>query len=113
MLQDINDRLDKYMAPERLEALEFNMERDKEYIMSMHPSYVRDIQRDIDEESDKLEWEGSLMFDEYLDKETLRKIARDIGRGHKPELIVLIEAMLYNEICCRRGRYYRRKTRFN
>ncbi len=49
MLQDINDRLDKYMAPERLEALESNMERDKEYIMSMQPSYVRDIQRDIDE----------------------------------------------------------------
>lgn len=41
------------------------IDRDVEYMKGMYPQMVRNIQREVDEECDKLEYEGSCMFDEF------------------------------------------------
>jgi adenylate kinase family enzyme len=57
---------------------EEQMERDKEYMKSLYPAQAKNIQALVDEECDKLEYEGSVMFDEYPDKLSLKKIGKDI-----------------------------------
>lgn len=60
------------------------MEREEEdrkdlvYIKNMYPSKIKRIQDQIEEECDKLEYEGSMMFDEYPDKGILRGICNKI-----------------------------------
>lgn len=60
------------------------MEREEEdrkdlvYIKNMYPSKIKRIQDQIEEECDKLEYEGSMMFDEYPDKAILRGICNKI-----------------------------------
>jgi hypothetical protein len=57
---------------------EEQMEKDKEYMKSLYPAQAKTIQALVEEECDKLEYEGSIMFDEYPDKLGLRKIGTDI-----------------------------------
>lgn len=57
---------------------EERMEKDKEYMKSLFPAQAKTIQALVEEECDKLEYEGSIMFDEYPDKLGLRKIGMDI-----------------------------------
>ena len=57
---------------------EEQMERDKEYMKSLFPTQAKAIQALVEEECDKLEYDGSIMFDEYPDKLGLRKIGMDI-----------------------------------
>lgn len=53
-------------------------ERDMEYLKSMYPDAAKDVQGLVEEECDKLEYEGSFMFDDRPDKLMLRKISMDI-----------------------------------
>jgi hypothetical protein len=57
---------------------EEQMERDIQYMKSLYPTQAKNIQMLVDEECDKLEYDGSIMFDEYPDKLGLRKIGMDI-----------------------------------
>lgn len=57
---------------------EEQMEKDKEYMKSLYPTQAKTIQALVEEECDKLEYEGSIMFDEYPDKLGLRKIGENI-----------------------------------
>lgn len=57
---------------------EEQMERDMEYLRSMYPDMAKRIQRYVDDECDKMEYDGSMMFDEYPDRTMLRKIGNDI-----------------------------------
>jgi hypothetical protein len=57
---------------------EEQIEKDKEYLKSLYPAQAKAIQALVEEECDKLEYEGSIMFDEYPDKLGLQKIATDI-----------------------------------
>lgn len=50
------------------------LDMDVEQIKEMQPQAVRRIQREVDEECDKLEYEGSCMFDECLSREYLDTI---------------------------------------
>lgn len=50
------------------------LDRDVDYMKEMYPKAVRAIQKEIDEECDKLEYEGSCMFDEYPNSEHLGTI---------------------------------------
>lgn len=52
--------------------------KDLVYIKNMYPSKIKRIQDQIEEECDKLEYEGSMMFDEYPDKGILRGICNKI-----------------------------------
>ena len=53
-------------------------ERDMEYLRQLYPSAFHMLQAEIEEECDKLEYEGSCMFDEYPDRITIDRIMNRI-----------------------------------
>ncbi|NLZ81523.1 MAG: hypothetical protein GX913_06975 [Clostridiales bacterium] len=53
-------------------------DRDIEYIKGLYPEKMRQIQDIIEDECDKLEYEGSMMFDECPDKLMLRTLSNQI-----------------------------------
>ncbi|OYP54836.1 hypothetical protein CG709_01605 [Lachnotalea glycerini] len=68
---------------------EMIMEKDKEYMKSLYPVKAKEIQALVEDECDKLEYEGSIMFDEYPDKIGLRKIGMDVyNKISKNEAVV-------------------------
>ena len=62
-----------------LEELEY--ERDMQKLKDLYPKEVKSIQVLVEDECDKMEYEGSLMFDEYPDKLMLRQIVNRIYDG--------------------------------
>ncbi|MBE5958798.1 MAG: hypothetical protein E7254_08055 [Lachnospiraceae bacterium] len=50
-------------------------ERDLQYLKEMYPKTTEDIQRIIEDECDRYEYEGSLIFDSYPDKYSMLKLA--------------------------------------
>ncbi len=59
-----------------MEELEY--EQDMQKLKNMYPKEVRAIQAMVEEECDKMEYDGSLMFDEYPDKLMLSQIVKRI-----------------------------------
>lgn len=59
-----------------LEEMEY--ERDMESMKRMYPVEARAVQELVEEECDKLEYEGSMMFDEYPDRVMLKVICDKI-----------------------------------
>lgn len=57
-------------------ALAYN--KDVEYMKQLFPSALQVIQSAVDDECDKLEYSGSVMFDEYPDKTHLQMIVDNI-----------------------------------
>lgn len=53
-------------------------ESDIEYMKSMYPDFCKRIQAYIDEECDRLEYDGSYMYDEYPDRDTIDRITDKI-----------------------------------
>lgn len=53
-------------------------EKDWGYFRQMYPNIAQKILREIDKECDKLEYDGSCMFDEYPDKIYLGRIVEQI-----------------------------------
>jgi len=53
-------------------------ERDIEKLRGMYPKVARDVQKHIDEQLDKMEYDGSIMFDEYPDRLMIRRICTNI-----------------------------------
>ncbi len=53
---------------------EMDYARDMQKMKDMYPKEVREIQDLVDEECDKMEYDGSLMFDETPDRLLLRQI---------------------------------------
>ena len=60
-----------------LEAEEEN-QRDYEYMRQLYPEKMKHILSVIEEECDKLEYEGSIMFDEHPDNLMLSKLCNHI-----------------------------------
>jgi hypothetical protein len=50
-------------------------DKDWDYMRQMYPSAARKIQKEIEDECDKLEYDGSCMFDEYPDRVYIGRIA--------------------------------------
>lgn len=114
MDREVNARL---ILPELQLVDERELEADREYLMQMYPANARLIMVMIEDECDKLEYEGSPMFALYPDRETLlgiaRKIYNKVGyRDDDDNLKHLIEVMLCNEFFVRRSRYKRRRKFF-
>ena len=100
--------------------------RDKRRFQELYPSLARQIQPLVEEACDRMEYEGSLMFDEYPDRLQLRRLSRRIcGKLDKeayrddltmqeaagPEWLEdLVTVLLLNEMYQRRCR--RRERRF-
>ena len=59
-----------------LEELEY--ERDMQKLKNLYPKEVRTIQAMVEDECDKMEYEGSLMFDEYPDKLMMERLIEQI-----------------------------------
>ena len=92
--------------------------RDFEYMKSMYPETAKRILPYVEEECDRMEYDCSMMYDEYPDKLQLLLRGRKIyDQAEKDEdnpgewLRDLIQVMLYQEIYKRRSdrRKYNRK----
>ena len=107
---------------QRLSVMKFQMvderelEADREYLMQMYPVKARLIMVMVEDECDKLEFEGSPMLVPYPDKETMLGIARriydKISYKDDNELLHLVEVLVCNEYQVRRSRYKRRRHFF-
>ena len=106
----------KIFKPELVLIDEEELDQDREYLMKMYPAKARLIMVLIEDACDKLEYEGSPMFAEFPDKDTIRGIADKIYDKVKykddENLKHLIEVMLCNEFYLRRCRYKRRRRFF-
>lgn len=60
---------------------ELEYERDMERMKELYPEEARRIQKLVEEECDKMEYEGSMMFDEYPDRLMLKVICERIYRA--------------------------------
>lgn len=116
-------------------------DRDRERLKSMYPEVAKDIMPYVEEECDRMEYEGSMMFDEYPDKRILSRISTRIfeqvkekydieEREDKDETLAmnvemrrryppgknwlhdLIDVMFYEEIYRRRCRRRRCRNRW-
>lgn len=52
--------------------------QDLEYMKSMYPDDIRKVSAVVEEECDKLEYEGSPMLAAYPDREEMRRVARNV-----------------------------------
>lgn len=123
------------MPTEDMDGLD---EMDMKYMKRMYPEICKEIQRYVDEECDKLEYESSCMYDEYPERERIEMIIDKIydkvkdkkvemkemeveetdlprqfygGYNNNQILRGLVGALLLNEMFGRRRRIYRRRRR--
>lgn len=52
--------------------------RDLEYLQEVYPEQVRRYQRKVAEILDKMDYEGSMIYDEYPDKYCLQRLAKTV-----------------------------------
>lgn len=69
-------------------------EKDWGYFRQMYPNTAQRILREINEECDKLEYDGSCMFDEYPDKVYLGRI---VDKIYKKMQDLIEEPIVYTE----------------
>jgi len=81
--------------------------RDLEYLQQMYPKDVKRYQKRIAEILDLNDYEGSMIYDEYPDRYSLRAMAQSIGRILEKEEEQtpgedMILVLLFNEVYKRR-----------
>lgn len=98
-------------------------QRDWEYLRSMYPDTAKKILPYVQEECDRQEYEGSMIYDEYPDKLQLKLMCcRAYDRFMKQEktgndtytpeqLRELVEILMYQELVERRARGRREKEK--
>ena len=86
-----------------------NARRDYDYMKSIYPDTAKRVLPYMEEECDRMEYDGSMMYDEYPDRLQLRLMCRRIYDKAEKEkenpgawLMDLIEVMTYQELCRRR-----------
>lgn len=92
-------------------------ERDMERMKELYPRRMKKLLAYVEEECDKMEYEGSMMYDEYPDKVMLYRMATGIydkavsmqetesrESGRDQDLLDVIQVLLYDEMYRRRGR---------
>lgn len=87
---------------------DYLLQRDYDYMKSVYPDNAKRIMPLIEEECDRLEYRGSMMFDEYPDQLQLRLLCNRIYRKMNSEdayIYELIQVMTYHEIMKRRREY--------
>ena len=125
-------RLPYYMAyPMPLQYDDERIERrDFEYMKSMYPMAVKKILPYVEEECDRMAYEGSVIYDEYPDQLQIRLMCSriyDKVKQMKPYddeememqasrnedwLKYLVQIMLFQELFQRRNRHRRNRRRF-
>ena len=66
---------------QNLYLTEMEYEKDMERMKELYPKEVKTILSYVEDECDKMEYEGSLMFDEYPDRLMLEQVAERIYRN--------------------------------
>ncbi len=94
-------------------------EQDMERMKELYPKRMKKLLAYVEEECDKLEYEGSMMYDEYPDKVMMYYTAcniydrampmeeaerRNRGRGRDRDFMDVIQVLLFDEMHRRRGR---------
>lgn len=51
-----------------------NEQEEIKYMKSMYPDFCKKVQVYVDEECDRLEYDGSYMYDEYPDRDTIERV---------------------------------------
>ena len=103
-----------FQMPEFLEQ-ERDQEMEQEMIKSFYPREALRIQEFVEQECDKLEYEGSVMYDEYLDKYRMEQLTsricalvnedgEEVQTAEKRGSRALVEVLLCTEIGRRRCR---------
>ncbi len=110
-------------------------DRDREYMKQLYPNTAKMIQKEVNHECDQMEYDGSMMFDEYPDKTSLDRIidrvydrVKDMEeeepqveinsvyyyprRRQRNLLRDIVSLILLEEIFDRRRRFRRRKRWF-
>ena len=64
---------------------EMETERDLQYLQQMYPADAKRMQKKVEEELDKLEYEGSMMYDEYPDRVSMLLICDRIEKAFARE----------------------------
>lgn len=97
--------------------------RDREYLQSMYPATAKKIFPYIQEECDRQEYEGSMIYDEYPDKlqlcllcrwayEQVMKQEKWEKETYTPEQIrEIVEILMYQELMERRGKGRRQQEK--
>lgn len=92
--------------------------RDYDYMKSIYPDTAKRIVPYIEEECDRMEYDGSMMYDEYPDRLQLHLMCKRIYDRAKEEekapgkwLQDLVEVMVYQELCRRRQEHRSYKRR--
>lgn len=104
-------------------AQEKMQEDDYQYITRLYSAFAREILDQIEDVCDQMEYDGSRMFDEYIDRTMMLsltdKIYDNMNYHEKEEcpkqeriLHQMILALLGGEIYHRRCRYRRKKNMF-
>ncbi len=87
--------------------------RDMEYFEAMYPEKMKQLQRSVTDLCDTIDYEGSILYDEYPDRVGLRQLCDRVYKKELPEgagedeaewLQAAIEVLLYHEVCRRRIR---------
>lgn len=83
--------------------------RDYDYMKGMYPNTAKRLVPHIEEECDRMEYDGSMMYDEYPDQLQLRLLCRRVyDRAKKDEddpgewLWDMVQVMTYQEMRERR-----------
>ena len=85
--------------------------RDMEYFQAMYPERMKRLQMKVGDLCDTIDYEGSILYDEYPDRIGLRKLCDELYRTEITEdtdereaewLRAAIEVLLYHEVCRRR-----------
>lgn len=109
-------KLPYYMAyPMPLQYDDERIQRqDLEYLKSLYPGIAKKILPYVEEECDRMEYKGCMLYDEYPDRLQLRLMCRRICKNAEisEECAHLAEVMLYHELYERRCDYRRNKSRF-
>ena len=99
-------------------------ERDIEYMKSLYPDAAKKLLPYVEEECDRMEYQNSMMYDEYPDKLQLRMMcSRVYDKVKKNEWMLnedgeaeglrdLLEVLVYEELMHRRRDSHRRYQKF-
>lgn len=104
------------LTPERFMVDDTLAEQDYDRLRSLSPASLRPVYNEIEDVCDRLEYEGSFLYDEAPDKTTLLALTDRIHQNMEEQESScekeLIQALLLDEILYRRCRYYRKKKMF-
>jgi hypothetical protein len=111
-----------------------DLDRDMEYMKQLYPRTAKSIQAEVEDECDKMEYDGSMMFDEYPDSTSIERIVDRIYdrvknldeeppvemyslnffpiRRHRDHFRDIISLIFLNELFHRRRRHRSRRRWF-